>query len=58
MKLQEIMVPNVIEVSPDETIGAAAMARPAFAVGRCLKGQRSRACSEHRRGVQGVERGH
>ena len=41
MKLQEILVPDVIEVSPDETIGAAAMARPAFAVGPCLKVQRS-----------------
>ncbi len=43
MKLQEIMVPNVIEVSPDETIGAAATDRPAFAVGQCLKVQRSKA---------------
>jgi hypothetical protein len=34
MKLQEIMVPDVIEVSPDQTVGAAATDRPAIAVER------------------------
>jgi len=42
MKIQEVIVYRVIEVSPDETIGAAATARPAFAVGPCLNVQCSR----------------
>jgi hypothetical protein len=59
MKLQEIVVPDVIEVSPDETIGAAAPSQPALATGPCLNVQGStfKACPEHSRGVQGVERG-
>ncbi len=36
MKLQEVMVPNVLQISPDEHIGTAATARLAFAVGPCL----------------------
>jgi len=41
MKLQKVMVPNVLQISPDETIGAAATTRSAFAVGPCLNIQGS-----------------
>lgn len=41
MKLQEVMVPNVLQFSPDENIGTAATARSAFAVGPRLNVQGS-----------------
>jgi hypothetical protein len=41
MNLREIIVLIVIQISPNETVGAAAPSRPALAAGPCLNVQGS-----------------
>ena len=42
MNLREIMVPIAIQISPNETVGAAAPSRTALAAGPCLNVQLSK----------------